>query len=108
MIITLTNPNTGRRWKIKPYSNGLCYEVHRETKGEIGKNGKPIKSEFTFTGKYPNTLEDAIRTTINMMLTDPDDKTKIDLSASSSRTMSRHFNEAIDKFIEGITVKIRK
>lgn len=80
MVITMTNPGNGRRWRLRPYSNGLCYVIEKSPLGKINpKNGKEIKSEFLSCDKYPMSIEAGIETMLQMALRDPEDEEQMDI-----------------------------
>lgn len=110
MILTLTNPNTGRKWKIAPSENGLDFQIFKEQtkKGTKSKSGKTIKSEWVFVGKYPSTLTHAVELTLGLMLSDPEDKTEVELDAINTRTLNKIYKQLFVTFMEGIDVSIRK
>lgn len=110
MILTLTNPNTGRKWKITPSDNGLDFQIFKEQtkKGTKSKSGKTIKSEWVFVGKYPSTLTNAIQMTYELMLSDPEDKTEIELDVINTRVLNKTYKQILTDFTEGINVSIRK
>lgn len=110
MILILTNPNTGRKWKIAPSDNGLDFQIFKEQtkKGSKSKSGKTIKSEWIFTGKYPSTFTDAIKMTLDLMMSDPDDKTELTLDAINTRTLNKIYKQLCSEFIDKIEIQLRK
>lgn len=84
------NPATGRKWRIRPYSNGLCYVIEKSPLGTVNpKNGQKIKSEYVSCEKYPVTLDRAISLMQQLMLTDTADQTSatanaVDMELSTS------------------------
>ena len=81
MRATLTNPVNGRKYRIRPYSNGMCLMIERQPLGTVNKkNGKPIKSEFTSCDKYPATWREAIRTVVQMILLDTEEERDVEVT----------------------------
>jgi hypothetical protein len=102
MQIVLTNPATKRRWLIRPVSNGLCFEILKSPTKKIGKNKKEIKSEWLHTGKYPWSLDHAIKLTISLMMLDTDDETAMKFCTTETEKLFH----AIETWCRSITWKI--
>lgn len=111
MIVTLTSPTSGRRWKITPLANGLCYQIFKEQTKEIGsklKSGKVIKNAWVDTGRYPSTLDHAIAMTVDLMLKDPDDQVEFAFEVRDKKSLNKSAKDILKGFIDGIEVTIRK
>lgn len=110
MIVTLINPNTQRRWQVRPSDNGLDFQIWKE-QGKVGKklnNGRTIKNEWVFTGYYPSNLPAAVEHTIELMLSDSDDQTEWTLEATDKKYLKRQYKIMIDEITNDIEVTIRK
>ena len=57
-------------FKIRPYNNGLCWEVWELREKKAGKDpSSPAEGRsWQFTGKYPTTFEQALKTVYEMTL----------------------------------------
>lgn len=107
MILTMTNPGNGRKWRLRPYSNGLCMLIEKSPLGKVNKkNGKEIKSEFVSCDRYPSTLAAGIRTMMEMLLMDPEDSTQIDIETLMDT--SDKVAEIIERRIDDIIVEVEK
>lgn len=74
MQIVVTNPNNGRKWRLRPYPNGLCLVIEKSPLAKVNpKNGKEIKSEFVSCDRYPSTWQQGIRMMLQLALMDPED-----------------------------------
>lgn len=105
MRIILTAPDTGRKYKLEPLDNGLCYQIFvTPLKGTISaKTGKKIKSEWTFTGSYPSTIEHGIKMMIEKMLSDPHGKSDIECDP---KHLTKIFKKKMDEYIEQVISSI--
>lgn len=107
MIVTMTNPGNGRKWRLRPYANGLCFLIEKSPIGEVNKkNGQKIKSDFVSCDKYPMTLANGIRMMMEMLLADPEDKTQIDIETLMDT--SDKVSLAISRRIDEIIVEVEK
>ena len=106
----IVSTDSGKRYKISPTANGLCYQVYTKPKivkvdkdgNRIGKNGKIIKEDWVFTEKYPPTIDAAFRCIAEMVLKDPDDDTEITCNINEYKEVAK----AIKKKIDRLTVYI--
>lgn len=57
-------------YKIKPYQNGLCWEVfeYREVTANRGANKGKISMKWVSSGKYPTTFGHALEIVYESML----------------------------------------
>lgn len=79
MEVVLTNPNNGRRWRLRPYSNGLCLMIEKTPLNKVNpKNGKPVKSQWVNCERYPSSWETGVSMLLRMLLMDPEDTETID------------------------------
>lgn len=99
MNIILTAPS-GRRWKISPVDNGLCYLISKQPVRKTGRNGKPIKSEWISCERYPSGIQHAVSSCIEMMMCDPDDNSTIEVDNLDL------LNQALRLFAEKISYEI--
>lgn len=109
MRVTLTAPDTGRKWKIEPLDNGLCYQMFvTPMKGAKNpRTGKKVKSEWTFTGKYPQDLPHGIKLMIEGMLNDPNGKAEIECDPKHlTKTFKKTMDDYIQKVIDSVTVEM--
>lgn len=107
MIVTMTNPGNGRKWRLRPYANGQCFLIEKSPLGKVNrKNGMEIKSEFVSCDKYPMTLANGIRMMMEMLLADPEDGTQIDIETLMDT--SDKVSLAISRRIEKIIVEVEK
>lgn len=74
MEIILTDKTTGVQYKVAPLNNSLCWQIFKRPDARIvdgvavGKNGKPVKSEWTPMERYPSTLHHAFLIVMEQML----------------------------------------
>ena len=74
MQVVITNPNNGRRWRLRPYQNGLCLMIEKSPISKVNpKNGREIKSEFVSCDRYPGSWEQGIRMMLQLAIMDPED-----------------------------------
>lgn len=107
MQVTLTNPNNGRRWRLRPYSNGQCLIIEKSPIGKVNKkNGKEIKSEFVSCDKYPMTWKHGIEMILNLMLLDPEDKDELDVS--DIEYVPEELMGAFERRLDEIMVEVEK
>lgn len=102
MIVTMTNPSNGRKWRLRPYANGQCFLIEKSPIGKVNrKNGQKIKSDFVSCDKYPMTLANGIRMMMEMLLADPEDGTQIDIETlmDTSDKVSMAISRRIDEII---------
>lgn len=106
MRVIMTAPDSGRKWKLEPVDNGLCYQLYvSPVKGAKNpRTGEPVKSNWTTTGKYPTTLSNGIECMIDMMLNDPNGKQNLEcdpryLNKTFKKTMDEYINKVIDSII---------
>lgn len=105
----MTAPDTGRRWKIEPFDNGLCFQLFvSPMKGAKNpKTGKPVKSEWAFTGKYPTDLPTGIECAVRGMLSDPNGKESIDCDPKHlTKTFKKSMDEYIQKVIDSVEIEL--
>lgn len=90
MQIVMTNPANGRKWRLRPYQNGLCLMIEKSPISKVNpKNGKEVTSEFVSCDRYPNSWPQGIGMILKMALMDTDDNDEIDF-------------DSIDKAITGV------
>ena len=57
------------KFKVRPYHNGLCWEIWELRKAKAKNGEEPASAEtWQFTGKYPSTLESALLTVYELSL----------------------------------------
>lgn len=107
MKITITNPNNGRRWRLRPYTNGLCLLIEKSPISKVNpKNGKTIKSEFVSCDRYPSTWDYGLEAMLHMMMNDPEDgaELKIDDPADASEKL----NDTFERWLSNVKVEIER
>ena len=78
MQIVMINPNNGRKWRLRPYSNGLCLTIEKTPLSEFNKkNGKKIKAEYLSCESYPTSWSHGIRRMLELMMMDPEDEDEL-------------------------------
>jgi len=102
MEVVLTNPNTGRKWRIRPLDQGKCYTIERGTAAK-NQNGTKSKREFVGVECYPSTFENALLYALKYMMLDSSDPTSIkpDEAMSLEQQVSVVVN-ATKEFIEEV------
>lgn len=108
MEIILTNPSNGRKYKITPHDNGLCFSIWQTTllkKGEKAKNGKAVKHEWQHTGKYPFDLACAINIVRSLMLMDKDSDPPFEIDAKEIDKLDRHMKQWQDRVLKTIEIE---
>lgn len=107
MQVTMTNPHNGRRWRLRPYSNGQCLVIEKSPLGKVNKkNGKEIKSEFVSCDKYPMTWEGGLTAMLRMLMNDPEDKEEFDLENLDSFATELH--KVFVDWAEEIAVEVER
>lgn len=107
MQVTMTNPHNGRRWRLRPYSNGLCLVIEKSPLGKVNKkNGKEIKSEFVSCDKYPMTWEHGLVSMLNMLMCDPEDNEEFELK--SLDRLEAELSEAFIGWLGDIVVEVKR
>lgn len=107
MQIVMVNPNNKRKWRLRPYSNGLCLTIEKSPLSKINKkNGKEIKAEYLSCESYPTSWSHGIRRILELMMMDPEDEKCIEIGdpAKVENTMETE----IYSFLNSIKVKIDK
>lgn len=99
MQITITDPSTNYKWKLEPCSNGLGYQIFKSSK-------EGAKSEWTFTGKYPNNIPHGVELIINGILSDPEGNESIECDPKHlNKTFKKYMDDFVQKVIESIEIK---
>ena len=83
--------NIEDRFEIRPYNNGLCWEIYEYKTVKPRKEGEAEREEWVHTGKYPSTLGHALNIILEDLLREGD-KTIYGLKA-----MRGEFKEAYEK-----------
>lgn len=107
MRVIATAPDTGRRWKLEPFDNGLCYQLFVEPmKGAINpRTGEAVKAEWTFTGKYPVSLSQGIKMMVDGMLADPNGTATIECDPKYlTKTVKKTIGDYVDKVIQSVEI----
>lgn len=98
MQVIVTNPNNGRKWRLRPYQNGLCLMIEKSPISKVNpKNGREVKSEFVSCDRYPSTWQQGIRMMLQMALMDPEDGEELFID-NIEKTISM-FDVAMEKKI---------
>ena len=107
MKITITNPNNGRRWRLRPYTNGLCLLIEKSPISKVNpKNGKAVKSEFVSCDRYPSTWDDGLRTMLRMMMEDPEDGAELEIDDLADA--SEKLNDTFEQWLSNVKVEIER
>ena len=107
MKITITNPNNGRRWRLRPYTNGLCLLIEKSPISKVNpKNGKAVKSEFVSCDRYPSTWDDGLRTMLRMMMEDPEDGAELEIGDLADA--SEKLNDTFEQWLSNVKVEIER
>lgn len=107
MKITITNPNNGRRWRLRPYTNGLCLLIEKSPIAKVNpKNGQPVKSEFVSCDKYPSSWEHGMATMLAMMVNDPDDPGELEIEDIDS--IADELSGIFREWLSNVEVKIER
>lgn len=108
MQVTMTNPHNGRRWRLRPYSNGQCLVIEKSPLGKVNKkNGKEIKSEFVSCDKYPMSWYHGLASMLNMLMCDPEDKEEFELGELKDLdSFETELRMAIIGWIDNIIVEV--
>ena len=112
MILTFESPTGRRKWKIEPYSSGLCFKIYKSPIGWVdadgivrNRNGQPIKTQWTEVGMYPTTIDRAVELVVDMMIADPDDTVTFEFHGLDMRKgMNRVFKKWLDEVKEKVMV----
>lgn len=113
MKIQMTSPK-GMQYLIKPFSNGLCWEVfiQNENYGKPkrrGKNeGEVDTAEWKSLGLYPNNIHHAIDLMVQRMLMNPDERSEIKVSEKKIDKALNAIKESIEVYLNKITVEVTK
>lgn len=108
MEIIVTNPSNNRKYKIKPDSNGLCFQLFQTSslkKGQKAKNGKAIKNEWQPTGKYPSSILHGLELINDLMLKDPENKDVIEFDVGDIKRIDKYIKTHIKAMADSIEVK---
>lgn len=107
MRITITNPGNGRRWRLRPYQNGLCLLIEKSPIQKVNpKNGKPVTSEFVSCDKYPSTWEHGLKLMLDMMMNDPDDMGELEIGDLTEAPGMLH--DMFEEWLSDIKVEIER
>lgn len=105
MRVTLTNPATGRRWRLRPYSNGQCLLIERTPESDVNpKNGRPVKSEWVSCDKYPVDVEFGVETMVRMALMDTADEDGVEVDVSCIADVTK----AIEDKVKSLEIEVEK
>lgn len=106
MQLILRNGKDGRRWRIRPYQNGMCLQIDKSPMQKVNpKNGREIKSEFVSCERYPSTWPAAVATVVKLMLSDPEDEATFEVDASE---IEKGIEEIIAGKVAEITFEIKE
>lgn len=106
MEIIFTNPVNGRKWKLKPYNNGLCLSIYRQPLGEISRSGLEIKSDFVPIDHYPSTWAQGIRSVLRLMCLDTKEDETIDIDWSDD--LEEKITEIFERKVSEIEIEIKE
>lgn len=59
-------------YRIKPYENGLCWEVFKYREVKSTKDGS-VRMDWVSTGKYPSNYGQALQIVYELMLKESDE-----------------------------------
>lgn len=104
MQIVMVNPHNGRKWRLRPYSNGLCLTIEKSPLSKINKkNGKEIKAEYLSCESYPTSWSHGIRRMLELMMMDPEDDANIEIDDPSK--IEKAIKDEIDIFLSNIKIE---
>lgn len=105
MRIIATAPDTGRKWKLEPLENGLCFQLFASPKkgAKNPRTGEATKAEWVFTGKYPSDVAAGIKCMINGMLSDPDGTASIECDP---KYLVKTIKKTIDDYIHQVIASV--
>lgn len=107
MKITITNPNNGRRWRLRPHPNGLCLLIEKSPLAKVNpKNGKPVKSEFVSCDKYPSTWDYGLATMLALMTKDPEDEGELEIGNIDS--IADELSGVFEEWLSNVKVEIER
>lgn len=86
-------------FQIRPYRNGLCWEVWelREKKPKKGSSVPVEGKSWQFTGKYPTTFEHALQTVYEMTLRKYGEDGDLKTAMRQARQLSADIGRAANK-----------
>lgn len=104
MQIVMVNPHNGRKWRLRPYSNGLCLTIEKSPLSKINKkNGKEIKAEYLSCESYPTSWSHGIRRMLELMMMDSEDDADIKIDDPSK--IEKAIEDEIDIFLSNIKIE---
>lgn len=109
MRVTLTAPDTKKKYKIEPLDNGLCYQLFvSPMPGAVNKKtGKPVKSDWIFSGAYPSTIEHGVEIAVHKMLADPNGNADIECDPKHlTKTIKKTMEDYINKVVASVEVEM--
>lgn len=107
MEVIITNPANGRKYRIKPDSNGLCYQLFQTStlkKGEKARNGKEVKHQWQPTGKYPSSILHGLELVNDLMLKDPQCDEVLEFEAGDIKRLDKYIKSHLKQMAESIEV----
>lgn len=91
------------KFKLKPYQNGLCWEIWelRPVKERKGASKAPSAlaqgESWQFTGKYPSTLESALETVYELSLKRSSFRGELNAAMREARQIAEEIKRAVRK-----------
>jgi hypothetical protein len=106
VVIIIADPVSGCKWKLKPLSDGLNYQIYKTPQTEVvngkvvhKKNGKEIDPDkFVPQELYASSLEHAVRLVVESAL-------KLDETEISAKDW-KSVAKAVDKRVKSITAEV--
>ena len=105
MVVIVTDESNGRKYKLQPDNNGLSYQLWKTSllkPGEKARNGKAVKNEWQFTGKYPRDITNGLSIISDMILKDPESKDTIAISTKDISNLQKFLKKHLDSIKQSI------
>lgn len=82
-----------KNWQLRPYSNGLCWELY-EYKEVKPKDSDPYL-DWVFTGKYPSNLSHGLFSIYELALKRGDDVTPLEDAMKTAKSIERDLKKIV-------------
>lgn len=101
MKIIIQDNKTGKKYLLK--SNGMDWEIFKESKGKMVDGVKKGEGGWTSTRYYPNELQYAVGKVLQWLFKNPDDP---DVICVESKTAVKELRKVINERAKQITASI--
>lgn len=109
MRVRMTHPSCPTVYEIRPFSNGLCYEIFKnpdkEYKHVHSDNGKTYVTHGQPVKRYPSTLKHALSMTVELMQMNPKTQGSLDVDISKETDKISAYYE---KWLNDMVVDIER